>query len=325
MGGGDQGWTLVGSCDGSIGPTASPVFGAVAVSGGCPADWKASTTTYKANDRVSIVVSTVPVRKIVYECRVYPNNAYCNHGEAFKPDSQYGSIAWTVLGSCDGSMAPTSAPIAYEGDCFYDKIVVTKNTGTAPCAHGSSSDCKCITCTGTSCPQSYNCSKTTHDTTIVQTQVTPWVSSYDYEEGEVIRAGNKRFKCKAWPFYFWCRMSAYQPTEDETGIFSYAWTRDGICHTREPTAIPSAVPSSMPSTSPMAISSAIPSAMPSTSSMPSSQPSSQPSTQPSRQPSLVPSSQPSTLPSSMPSTVPSSQPSTQPSRQPSLVPSSQPS
>merc|ERR1712194_491783 len=128
-----------------------------------------------------------------------------------------------------------------------------------------------------------------------------------------------------WPFYFWCRMSTYQPTEDETGIFSSAWTRDGICHTREPTAIPSAVPSSMPSTSPMAISSAIPSAMPSTSSMPSSQPSSQPSTQPSRQPSLVPSSQPSTLPSSMPSMVPSSQPSTQPSWQPSLVPSSQPS
>merc|ERR1712194_103725 len=112
-----------------------------------------------------------------------------------------------------------------------------------------------------------------------------------------------------WPFYFWCRMSTYQPTEDETGIFSSAWTRDGICHTREPTAIPSAVPSAMPSTS----------------SMPSSQPSSQPSTQPSRQPSLVPSSQPSTLPSSMPSMVPSSQPPTQPSRQPSLVPSSQPS
>merc|ERR1712194_438694 len=51
-----------------------------------------------------------------------------------------------------------------------------------------------------------------------QTEVKPWVSSYEYEEGEVIRAGNKRFKCKAWPYYFWCRMSAYQPNVDETGI-----------------------------------------------------------------------------------------------------------
>merc|ERR1712194_40143 len=273
--GGDQGWTLVGSCDGSIGPTASPVFAAVAVSGGCPADWKASTTPYEANDRVSVVVSSVPVRKIVYECRVYPNSLYCNQGEGFKPDSQYGSMAWTVLGSCDGSMAPTSAPIAYEGDCFYAKTVVTKNTGTAPCAHGSSTECKCITCTGTE-----------------QTEVKPWVSSYEYEEGEVIRAGNKRFKCKAWPYYLWCRMSAYQPNVAETGIFSNAWTRDGICHTREPTSMPSSIPSSMPSAS----------------SAPSSQPTSQPSSMPSL--SSHPSSQPSIQPSSIPSSQPSSIPST---------------
>merc|ERR1711935_5502 len=217
--GGDQGWALAGSCDGSIGPTASPVFSAIAVSGGCPADWKASTTTYEANDLVSLVVSSVPVRKIVYECRVWPNTEYCNQGEGFKPGTVYGNMAWTMKGSCDGSITPTSAPIAYEGDCFYDKIVVIKNTGTTPCAHGSSNDCTCITCTGTSCPQSYTCSKPTDTTNTVQTTVKPWVSSYDYEEGEVIRAGNKRFKCKAWPFYFWCRMSAYEPTEDETGIF----------------------------------------------------------------------------------------------------------
>merc|ERR1712086_880089 len=173
--------------------------------------------------------------------------------------------------------------------------VVTKNTGTAPCAHGSSTDCKCITCTGTSCPQSYTCSKPTHTTDTVQTAVTPWVSSYQYEEGEVVRAGNKRFKCKAWPHYFWCRMSAYQPTDEETGIFSNAWTRDGICHTREPTSMPSSIPSSMPS------------------------PSSHPSSQPSIQPSSIPSSQPSSIPSTQPSSQPSSQPSI--SAKPSVQPS----
>jgi len=315
--GGDQGWALAGSCDGSIGPTASPVFSAIAVSGGCPADWKASTTTYEANDLVSLVVSSVPVRKIVYECRVWPNTEYCNQGEGFKPGTVYGNMAWTMKGSCDGSITPTSAPIAYEGDCFYDKIVVIKNTGTTPCAHGSSNDCTCITCTGTSCPQSYTCSKPTDTTNTVQTTVKPWVSSYDYEEGEVIRAGNKRFKCKAWPFYFWCRMSAYEPTEDETGIFSYAWTRDGICHTREPTSIPSSMPSSMPSASavPSSQPTSQPSSMPSLSSKPSSQPSIQPSSIPSSQPSSIPSTQPSSQPSSQPSL--SSQPSSQPSKMPS--------
>merc|ERR1712086_474932 len=61
-----------------------------------------------------------------------------------------------------------------------------------------------------SCPQSYTCSKPIDTVSTEQTEVKPWVSSYEYEEGEVIRAGNKRFKCKAWPYYFWCRMSAYQ-------------------------------------------------------------------------------------------------------------------
>merc|ERR1712085_238948 len=155
----------------------------------------------------------------------------------------------------------------------------------------------------------YTCSKPTHTTDTVQTAVTPWVSSYQYEEGEVVRAGNKRFKCKAWPHYFWCRMSAYQPTDEETGIFSNAWTRDGICHTREPTSIPSSMPSSMPSAS------AVPSSQPT--SQPSSMPSlsSKPSSQPSIQPSSIPSSQPASQPSSQPSL--SSQPSSQPSKMPS--------
>merc|ERR1712086_354551 len=209
---------------------------------------------------------------------------------------------------------------AYEGDCFYAKTVVTKNTGTAPCAHGSSTECKCITCTGTSCPQSYTCSKPIDTVSTEQTEVKPWVSSYEYEEGEVIRAGNKRFKCKAWPYYFWCRMSAYQPNVDETGIFSNAWTRDGICHTREPTSMPSSIPSSMPSASSQPTSQ--PSSMPSLSSHPSSQPSIQPSSIPSSQPSSIPSTQPSSQPSSQPSI--SAKPSVQPSESPSASPTKNP-
>ena len=165
----------------------------------------------------------------MYECRVWPNSGYCNQGEGFKPGTVYGDLAWAMKGACDGSMAPTSAPIAYQGDCFYDKFVVTKNTGTTTCAHGSSTDCLCSPCTGTSCSQRYTCVKPTDTIRTVQTTVTPWMSSYDYKEGDVIRAGNKRFKCKAWPYNLWCKKSNYQPTQQEVGMWSDAWTKDGVC------------------------------------------------------------------------------------------------
>ena len=171
-----------------MGPTASPVFSAVAVSGGCPADWKASTTTYEANDRVSLAVSTFPLRKIVYECRVWPSTGYCNQGEGFKPGTVNGDMAWTMKGSCDGSRAPTSAQIAYEGDCFYDKV-----------------------------PEQ------------TQTEIKVWDRMANYVTGDVVRVGNKRFKCKEWPYFFWCRVSAYMHTLEYDGIWAQAWTKDSVC------------------------------------------------------------------------------------------------
>ncbi|KAL7523373.1 hypothetical protein ACHAXR_000149, partial [Thalassiosira sp. AJA248-18] len=102
--GGDQGWALAGQCIGSMGPTSAPSFDSLTVDAtGCPQEWSASSTDYEANDKVSLAVSTSPERKILYKCREWPNTGYCNQGSGFKPGTQYGSMAWTLLGACTGT------------------------------------------------------------------------------------------------------------------------------------------------------------------------------------------------------------------------------
>ncbi|KAL7535401.1 hypothetical protein ACHAXR_007612, partial [Thalassiosira sp. AJA248-18] len=104
--GGNQGWALAGQCTGSIGPTSSPSFVTIKeVTGGCPQEWSSSTTDYEAGDKVSYTVSTSPERKLVYKCRDWPNSGYCGQG-AYEPGTQYGDMAWTLLGSCSGTISP---------------------------------------------------------------------------------------------------------------------------------------------------------------------------------------------------------------------------
>ena len=59
--------------------------------------------------------------------------------------------------------------------------------------------------------------------------VETWSKSIDYVTGDVVRIGNKRFKCREWPFYFWSRMEAYEPTMDDDDIWKNAWRLDGTC------------------------------------------------------------------------------------------------
>ena len=70
-----------------------------------------------------------------YAYRVLPNTVYCNSGEGFKTDTKHKSIVWSILGSCDCSMAPTSATITYKG--AHTKVALTANTlpALAPPAH----------------------------------------------------------------------------------------------------------------------------------------------------------------------------------------------
>jgi len=223
--GGDQGWTLTGSCGGSIEPTASPVFVHLAgIPGGCPIAWSAATSDYEAGDVVSYTISADPPRVLVYECRQWPHSSYCNQGESFEPGSTYGSMGWTLKGSCEGTMAPTTSPIFYAGNCTYAKEVTMPNAATVPCASGSSTDCTCTTTNGT-----IVCTRQIDTTTTVDTDVEIWSSNGGYEAGDVVRLATKRFKCKNWPNSLWCVGTAYQPTMEITGTWREAWSEDGMC------------------------------------------------------------------------------------------------
>lgn len=222
--GGDQGWALAGSCNGSIGPTASPVFQSLAEYGdGCPEDWSVSTTTYDAGDLVSLTLSTTPERKVVYKCQDWPNTGYCNQGSGFKPGTQYGPMAWTMMGMCEGTMAPTGAPVPYVNTmCSYSQCRMREVQ--EQCTPGS---------TGCSCRDGDaagpTCLRDTETEICMGAPVDTWSSSFDYHEGDVVRVGMKRFKCREWPNKFWCKMEAYKPTNDENGVWRDAWTTDGMC------------------------------------------------------------------------------------------------
>jgi hypothetical protein len=190
--GGHLGWEYVGVCAGTIGPTMSPTLAAgTVVITGCPAGYNSSanSSNYKAGDQVSM-------SKVVYQCREFPYSGYCNQ-KAFAPGEQYDYMAWTLLGPCDGTtLAPTSAPTIYSGSspCTYVKIVTTTPTPTP-----------------------------------VVTPVVTWSGGTLYEAGDQVRIGAKKFECKPWPFYFWCRVSAYAPTLSDTGLWTEAWTLAGTC------------------------------------------------------------------------------------------------
>merc|ERR1712115_92949 len=211
--GGSLGWTLAGSCDGSTGPTASPSFDDLAVdANGCPPEYSSSATDYEAGDQVSVTVSTTPERKIVYQCREWPNTGYCNQS-AFQPGvSEHDFMGWTLMGACTGTFSPTSSPVAYSGTCEYSKCAMTDDT--EQCTPGSNGcSCNVGDSAGPGCIRDISVEVCT-DTT-----VGVWSSSADYVTNDVVRVGTQRFKCREWPNYLWCGNSSYKPQIEE-GIWS---------------------------------------------------------------------------------------------------------
>ena len=193
--GGVLGWDMVGECTGTIGPTSSPTFDPLTiVIAGCPDEYNlAASKNYVAGEKVSVAVVGSSSYKNVYVCREFPYSGYCSQS-GFAPGEQYDYMAWTLLGPCDGTLAPTSAPTAYSGECTYTKMVTTSPTPTP-----------------------------------VETPVGTWAAGTLYESGDQVRIGAKKFQCKPWPFYLWCRMAAYKPTLSETGLWTEAWTVAGEC------------------------------------------------------------------------------------------------
>ena len=103
-------------------------------------------------------------------------------------------MAWTLLGPCDGTLAPTSAPTAYSGSCTYIKMDTTSPTPNP-----------------------------------AVTPVSAWSASALYNPGDQVCIGAQKFQCKQWPYYFWCRVSVYAPTLVETGLWNEAWSLAGTC------------------------------------------------------------------------------------------------
>merc|ERR1739845_245592 len=135
-------WDLIGHCNGVRSPTASPSFVEIAMlASGCPAEFSASSTNYDAGDLVALTVSIKPERKIVYMCRDFPNNGYCNLS-GFQPGSQYGHMGWKQIGACSGTLTPTAAPTVYDRPCKYNKCIQVESS--EQCTPGSIG-CSCNT------------------------------------------------------------------------------------------------------------------------------------------------------------------------------------
>ena len=194
--GGKLGWEYIGECTGTMGPTASPTYSpGTAVINGCPDNYNPAKTDYTPG-------SQILSNGVVYECRAYPNSGYCNQ-KGFAPGGQYDYMAWTRVGPCDGTLAPTTAPTPYG-----------QGGATTPCTYT-----KMITSTISSVTT----------TTPVTTPVGTWTASTLYEAGDQVRIGATKFQCKPWPFFTWCRMSAYKPTLSASGLWTEAWTLAGTC------------------------------------------------------------------------------------------------
>ncbi|EJK43856.1 hypothetical protein THAOC_37659, partial [Thalassiosira oceanica] len=257
-------WTPQGICDPnhtSTAPTLSPSFDLLEVQDeGCPEVWR-SLTSYYVGDLVSLIVSDVPMRSVVYQCRGYPYQRYCNQ-EAFQPGTENAYISLhdarifhatfelgPYLRCPDNTMAPTQSPSVYGGSCDYMKCVSV------------STECQCDS---SDCPNPHalpvGCIKTVQS--CESKAVEPYSSTRNYDYGDVVRVGLDKYVCLGFPFGLWCNNPSYQPGLVD-GIWSDAWRRDGVCQggptqsptppapsTPSPSRGPSQSPSSTPSTSP---------------------------------------------------------------------------
>lgn len=81
---------------------------------GCPNTW-VDGATYKEGELAT-------VNGVVYTCSSEPFvNTWCGNSNYKPGDSLYWNLAWTLLGSCDGTIAPTGSPnfvsLADAGGC----------------------------------------------------------------------------------------------------------------------------------------------------------------------------------------------------------------
>ena len=225
---------MVGYCQGSMSPTQSPSFQDLKVIGACPEEHSLGQG-YEDGDMVAFKLSSSPLRTIVMKCKPFPYSGYCNQA-GFEPGSEYSHFAWNTIGACEGSLAPSSAPVPYTGACTFNKCITREES----CVCGASG---CPTQDG----QLSGCKREVKACSDVAVEL--YSSSRSYDHGDVVRMGLQRFKCRSYPNGLWCNNGAYAPALG-AGIWANAWSKDGNCPTAGPTASPTTpFPTSSPSKS----------------------------------------------------------------------------
>jgi len=97
----DVAWVWLGSCVGTLAPTAAPTVDLEAP--GCPEEYS-SAAKYEGGDKVL-------VGGLVYVCKWDEYGAYCNAGPMFAPGGDNSDLGWIKMGSCRGSLAPVASPL----------------------------------------------------------------------------------------------------------------------------------------------------------------------------------------------------------------------
>jgi hypothetical protein len=122
-------WTYVGGCTGTISPTASPVFQTLSAwdLGGCPEEYDPSVQ-YKPEDVVSVPKNADNTSGVVWKCKNAKTAPFCQN-ESYAPGTANGGKAWEKMGYCEGTIAPTDAPVQYTDLCqFKYKLKAATNS-----------------------------------------------------------------------------------------------------------------------------------------------------------------------------------------------------
>ena len=160
----------------------------------------------------------------MYKCDAGPG--YCSQ---FDPASNTG-LGWKAVGSCRGTRSPTNSPTLYGGTCTYEKCVGTASPTTSP----SSSPSKVPTGSPSGSPTVVGLSRRNLQAGTVCTteDVLNYSTTTEYESGDVVRIGTKRYKCRGLPNGLWCKNPAYAPAE--SNVWEQAWVEDGNCSQSSP-------------------------------------------------------------------------------------------
>jgi len=199
-------WTYVGGCEGTIAPTGAPVFTSLAQwsGGGCPEQYVPDNADYQAGDYVSVSKNADNTLGVVWRCKKAETWPWCQL-KGYAPGTQYGGKAWEKMGHCDGTMAPTTAPVALvttllAGRCeFKYKLPSGSNGGT----NGE----YVVLQAG-----SWASGKPTITT------VAGGISLTLNEAGTLVRYGNDARKCNAYPYNGYCQ--SYSPFEEDSSSYN---------------------------------------------------------------------------------------------------------